>query len=69
MTNKPQDVDDMFGFLEDQGVSMEEFTSNSSGSSRSSRHSSDEKEKLRPLAEDIKKNLDLRFSIIHQLNN
>jgi len=55
--SKGQDVDDMFPFLGNQGgVSMEEFTSSSSGSSsRSSRNSSDEKEKLRSLAEDIKK--------------
>ncbi len=55
MADKVQDVDDMFGFLEEQGASMEEFTSGSSGSSRSSRHSSDEKEKWRPLAKKIER--------------
>lgn len=55
MADKPQDVNDMFGFLDDQGVSMEKFTSGSSGSSRSSLHSSDEKEKWRPLAEKIER--------------
>ena len=55
MSNKPQDVFDMFDFIPEDGtVSMKEFTSGSSGSSRSSRHSSDEKEKLRPLANEIK---------------
>ena len=53
MEDKPQGIDDMFGHIGEEGtVSMDDFASSSEGSSRGS---SDEKEKWRPLAKKIQK--------------